>query len=195
MSRASIPDALVQFRTLVLRRGVYVGLAPTGIFLVAGAVAFATGNTSSGVSIVTVAVGMALGWLVTWAMYVFSVARPLGRLVQTNIARAQGDTAALSDTLAAVAEGDLTAKVPARARSRAEVDGATEIVRLSDNIDDFIAKIADSASQLNSMTDEACERLVYVGPDGYQQGQTGGKTKLGVSVHERGRSAGTGRAV
>jgi methyl-accepting chemotaxis protein len=186
MSRASIPDALVQFRTLVLRRGVYVGLAPTGIFLVAGAVAFATGNTSSGVSIVTVAVGMALGWLVTWAMYVFSVARPLGRLVQTNIARAQGDTAALSDTLAAVAEGDLTAKVPARARSRAEVDGATEIVRLSDNIDDFIAKIADSASQLNSMTDDACDRLVYVGPDGYQQGQTGGEA-MGKGMSGRGQ--------
>ena len=36
-------------------------------------------------------------------------------------------------------------------------------------------RLSEGAAQLNSVTDEACRRLFYVGPDGYLQGQTAGE--------------------
>jgi ABC-type sugar transport system substrate-binding protein len=102
-----------------------------------------------------------------------TVARPLARLTRATIALAETDTAALSDALAALAEGDLTRKVTMQARP-VDISATAEVMRLGEGIGEIMTRLGESASQLNSVTDEACRRLFYVGPDGYLQGQTAG---------------------
>src|ERR1035437_939310 len=161
-------------RLVLARRGVYVGLLPAPVCLVAGILMSISGAGSVGSTAATLGLGMAIGWVATWAMYVATVARPLAFMVNSTIAQANADTAALSDGMTAVAEGDLTHKIEMRAKP-AVVVAASEVERLAEGLDQCISKLADSAEQLNSMTDEPCRRLFYVGPDGYLQGQTGGE--------------------
>ncbi|MGZ6315575.1 MAG: methyl-accepting chemotaxis protein, partial [Candidatus Limnocylindrales bacterium] len=123
---------------------------------------------------------------VTWAIYVITVSRPLARLAQATEALAGTDAAALSDVLAAVAEGDLTRRLELRAKPEA-VTGTAEVTRLGEGIGEIIARLGESASSLNSTTDEACQRLFYVGPDGYLQGQICGE--------EMGRAIGRGQVL
>ncbi|MGZ6268602.1 MAG: methyl-accepting chemotaxis protein, partial [Candidatus Limnocylindrales bacterium] len=102
---------------------------------------------------------------------VITVSRPLARLAQATEALAGTDAAALSDVLAAVAEGDLTRRLRLRTKPVA-VSGTAEVSRLGEGIGEIIARLGESASSLNSTTDEVCRRLFYVGPDNYLQGQT-----------------------
>jgi methyl-accepting chemotaxis protein len=169
----------------LIRGGVYVGLVPAPLCLLAGIVLLATGASAVGAIVAVLGFGVAVGWVVTWAMYVLTVKRPLSHLVGTTIAAAHANTEALSDGMTAVAEGDLTRKVQMRPTPPSPL-AATEVVRLGDGIGECIAKIADTAQQLNSMTDEPCRRLMYVGPDGYLQGQIGGDA-MGRALDGRGQ--------
>lgn len=172
-------------RLVLARRGVYVGLLPAPVCLVAGILMSISGAGSVGSTAATLGLGMAIGWVATWAMYVATVARPLALMVNSTIAQANADTAALSDGMTAVAEGDLTHKIEMRAKP-AVVVAASEVERLAEGLDQCISKLADSAEQLNSMTDEPCRRLFYVGPDGYLQGQTGGEA-MGSALNGKGQ--------
>jgi len=185
MQRGNLLAAAARGRVLLVRRGVYVGLAPAAVFLVAGPVLTVGGAGSLGSTVVVLGLGMAAGWLTTWAMYVVTVARPLRNIVGTTIAAANDDTAALSDGITAVVEGDLTRKVRMRAQPAA-IEAAGEVERLGQGLDRFIAMLADTAVRLNSMTDEPCRRALYVGPDGYLQGQTGGDA-MGRALGGRGQ--------
>jgi methyl-accepting chemotaxis protein len=129
--------------------------------------------------------GVALGWGITWTMYLFTVARPLGRLTQVTVALAETQTEALSDALAAVAEGDLTRKLEPQVSS-VSIAATAEVTRLGRRIGNIGARLGDSAMQLNRVTDEACRRLFFVGPDGYLQGRTGGDA-MGRALNGKGQ--------
>jgi methyl-accepting chemotaxis protein len=182
---ANVESSPNRMRKLLARGGVHAGFVPAAAFLAVGVVAFAAGWPGAGTLMATLGIGMAIGWASTWVSYVLTVSRPLAYVVGDTIGLVQADTNALSDALAAVAEGDLTYKLHMRAKPAALV-AAPEIEQLAAGIGECISKLADSASQLNSMTDEACERFVYVGPDGYQQGQTGGDA-MGRSLSGKGQ--------
>ena len=172
MQPSNALSRLLAWRVLLVRRGVYAGLGLAVAFLAAGSVALASGATL-GPMLATLGVGMTIGWGITWAIYMLTVARPLARLTRATIALAETDTAALSDALAALAEGDLTRKVTMQARP-VDISATAEVMRLGEGIGEIMTRLGESASQLNSVTDEACRRLFYVGPDGYLQGQTAG---------------------
>jgi hypothetical protein len=111
MQSNDAPTPLLVLRRVVVRRGVFAGLGLALASTAIGGIAFASGNAAMGYAAVTLGFGMAMGWGVTWAIYVFTVARPLARLTKATVALAETDTAALSDALAAMAEGDLTRKL------------------------------------------------------------------------------------
>ena len=185
MQRGNLQSAIHSSRLVLARRGVYVGLLPAPICLVAGVLLAATGAGSFGSTAATLGIGMAIGWVATWAMYVATVSRPLAHIVNTTIAQANVDTAVLSDAMTSLAEGDLTHKIEIRA-TPSSVVAAVEVERLGDGLGQFISKLAESAGQLNSMTDEPCLRLFYIGPDGYLQGQTGGEV-MGSALNGHGQ--------
>jgi methyl-accepting chemotaxis protein len=185
MQRINASSHLLALRQLLVRRGVFVGLALACSCLIFGGLAYATGVTTVGYAAVTVGLGMVIGWGVTWTIYVLTVARPLARLTQATQVLAETDTAALSDTLAAVAEGDLTRRLEMRA-TPVDISASDEVTRLGDGIGEIIARLGEGASQLNRVTDEACQRLFYVGPDGYLQGQTGGDA-MGRALNGKGQ--------
>jgi methyl-accepting chemotaxis protein len=185
MQRGNVQQALLGGRLVLARRGVYVGLLPAPLCLAVGILMSGLGAASFGSTAATLGFGMAIGWVATWAMYVATVARPLAHIVNTTIAQANADTAVLSDAMTAVAEGDLTHKIQMRARPSSVV-AASEVERLGDGLGQFVSKLVESAEQLNSMTDEPCRRLFYIGPDGYLQGQTGGEV-MGAALKGRGQ--------
>jgi methyl-accepting chemotaxis protein len=174
------------WRPLRARWGIYFGLGLAIACAAASGIALIVGWAVADSPVVVLSIGLAIGWGVTWAIYVITVSRPLARLAQATEALAGTDAAALSDVLAAVAEGDLTRRLELRAKPAA-VTGTAEVTRLGEGIGEIIARLDESAASLNSTTHEACQRLFYVGPDGYLQGQICGE--------EMGRTIGRGQVL
>jgi methyl-accepting chemotaxis protein len=174
MQSSSILSRLIARKPALVRWGVFVGLGLAVVCAAVGGLAFAVGSSWAGSSVAILGIGIAVGWGVTFAIYLFTVSRPLAQLAQATEALAGTDAAALSDVLAAIAEGDLTRRLELRAKP-ADVVGTTEVNRLSEGVGEIIARLGESASSLNSTTHEACQRLFYVGPDGYVQGQACGE--------------------
>jgi methyl-accepting chemotaxis protein len=174
MQSGKVPSRLTAWRPPLVRWGIHAGLGLALLCAAVSCLAFVAGWGEAAHAMLHLGVGLAIGWAVTWAVYVSIVSRPLARLARATETLAGTDAAALSDVLAAVAEGDLTRRVDTRT-TPAGVTGTAEVSRLGEGIDEIIARLGESASSLNSTTNEACQRLFYVGPDGYQQGQICGE--------------------
>jgi methyl-accepting chemotaxis protein len=84
---------------------------------------------------------------------------------------ANKEVPAFSDALAAVSEGDLTRTIEIEPRpiNLLASDGVTH---LAEGISRIRSGLADSATELSRMTEDACVRHFYVGPDNYIQGRT-----------------------
>lgn len=114
--------------------------------------------------------GIVAGWAVTIAVVRSTVSRPLARITTATEALAGQDAAGLSDVLLAVAQGDLTNRLEPNAYRLAPSSATLpEIERLGEAVNVIADRLADGAAQLNSVTDESCRRLFYVGLDGYLQ--------------------------
>ncbi len=171
-------------RLMLVRHGVLAAFGLALACIAVGAIAFES-HVTSGPDLLLLGLGMALGWGVTWVIYVVTVSRPLDHMIDSVLSVVQGDTAALSNAMIAIAEGDLTAKVEMRSEPVA-IEATAEVMRLADGIGSCVARLAEGAAQLNSMTDEACRRLLYVGPDGYLQGQKCGE-EMGRRLNGKGQ--------
>jgi methyl-accepting chemotaxis protein len=184
MSSRNARSTIAGLRLAVVRHGVF---AAFGLAIACVAVGtFALGShLTSGPELLILGLGMAIGWGVTWVIYLVTVSRPLARILDSVISGVQGDTAAMSNAMMALAEGDLTARVEMRSKP-IEIEATAEVMRLADGIGGCVTKLGEGAAQLNSMTDEACRRLLFVGPDGYLQGQTGGDA-MGRALNGRGQ--------
>ena len=165
--------SIAGLRLVLVRHGVFAAFGLALACLAVSALALET-HVTSGPELLILGLGMAIGWGVTWVIYLATVSRPLDHMIDSVISVVQGDTAALSNAMIAMAEGDLTAKVEMRSEPVA-IEATAEVMRLADGIGNCVTRLAEGAAQLNSMTDEACRRLLYVGPDGYLQGQTCGE--------------------
>jgi methyl-accepting chemotaxis protein len=132
-------------------------------------------------------IGIAAGSAVTFAVFRVTVSRPLTRITAAAEALESQDTVAFSDTLAAVAQGDLTNRLELQVRPISLGSAcAPDVGHLGLVVNGIAARLADGAAQLNTVTDEACRRLFYVGPDGYLQGQICAE-QMGRSLGGRGR--------
>jgi methyl-accepting chemotaxis protein len=185
MEGDNLVSRLIAWRSLFVRWGIYLALGLALICAALAGLALIVGSAAAASPFVTLGFGLAVGWGVTWVVYLFSVSRPLARLAEATEELAGTDAAALSDVLAAVAEGDLTRRLELRTKAIA-VTGTAEVSRLGDGIGEIIARLGESAASLNSTTDEACQRLFYVGPDGYAQGQTCGEA-MGRALNGKGQ--------
>jgi methyl-accepting chemotaxis protein len=157
----------------LVREAIHAGLGLGLICISFGAIAAVAGVPGVGAVPVILGLGIAVGWGVTFLVLRLTVSRPLTRITAATEALASQDTVALADMLAAVAEGDLTNRLETQVRSVAmDPVWAAEVRHLGHVVNEIAARLADGAEQLNSVTDEACLRQFYVGPDGYLQGQT-----------------------
>jgi methyl-accepting chemotaxis protein len=185
MESDNLLSRLIAWRSLLTRWGIYLGLGLAILCAALAGFAFVIGSAAAASPFVVLGFGLAVGWGVTWVVYLFSVSRPLARLAETTQDLAGTDAAAISDVLAAIAEGDLTRRLELRTKPVA-VSGTAEVSRLGEGIGEIIARLGESAASLNSTTDEACLRLLYVGPDGYVQGQTCGEA-MGRALNGKGQ--------
>src|SRR5664279_5306577 len=127
--------------------------------------------------------GIVIGWAVTFGIVRLTISRPLVRIAIATEALASKEVAALSDMLAAVAQGDLTNHLDTQKRIvTLDATRAPEVGRLGGVFNRISARLAEGAAQLNSVTDEPCRRLLFVGPDDYVQGQ--------ICADQMGRSIG-----
>jgi methyl-accepting chemotaxis protein len=162
-------------------------LGVAAICVAAGALLSVAGFSGIGFPIVVLGVGGGAGASVCYAFNRVTVIRPLAEIASTAETLAQYDATGMSDMATSIAQGDLTARLESRtAALTLGATSAAEVRRLAGTVNAIASKLADGAGQLNSITDEACDRLFYVGPDGYQQGQVCGDL-MGKTLGGRGQ--------
>ncbi|MGA3056410.1 MAG: hypothetical protein ABSE70_00005, partial [Candidatus Limnocylindrales bacterium] len=83
MQSDSVVSRLIAWRPLLVRWGIYVGLGLALLCVALGGLAFVMGSAPAA-GVVILGFGMAIGWGVTWVIYVFSVSRPLAQLAEAT---------------------------------------------------------------------------------------------------------------
>jgi methyl-accepting chemotaxis protein len=131
------------------------------------------GLTSAGV-LLAVAAGATVGSAATWLMARVTISRPLKVLAAATQTQAVGDAVAFSDTLGAMAHGDLTGHIEMHAR-QLNLPAAPEVREVVEAVNAVIRGLRVGAREFNRVTDEPCQRLCYVGPDGFLQGHACGQ--------------------
>ena len=173
-------------RSLLLRGVIHSGLGLGLACVLFGWLALLAG-VSFGIWAAAVGLGIAIGWAVTLGLMELTISRPLARITRATEVLATQDTVAFSDMLLSVAQGDLTNRLQQRSRPVLLAAAASAQTRhLGDVVNEIGIRLAEGAASLNSVTDEVCRRLFYVGPDGYLQGQTCGEL-MGRSLGGRGQ--------
>jgi uncharacterized membrane protein YjjB (DUF3815 family) len=77
MQSSIVPSRLITWRRLLLRWGIYLGLGLALLCAAVAGLALVVGSGAAASPLVVLAFGLAIGWGVTWVVYVFSVSRPL----------------------------------------------------------------------------------------------------------------------
>jgi methyl-accepting chemotaxis protein len=148
-----------------------LGLAGVGL----GALFVATGQGALGGLALPLAVGIAIGGGSCWLAVRATVSRPLAEITSATQSLAAEDATALAEMLAGIAEGDLTNRLEIKTTSiSVPATSSTQVRSLGLALNSIASRLAEGGAQLNTVTDEPCRRLFYVGPDGYLQGQTCG---------------------
>ena len=164
---------------------VHLALGLVIVLSVGALLAFMTGNRTLASAFLFIAIGSALGWVVTWLLTRQTVTKPLMKLAAAGESLAAKDSLALSDALAALAQGNLTARAIVDVQP-IQLSGSPEMDQLTNAFNRIIAHLQDSAKEFNNVTDESCQRLFYVGADPYLEGRTCGEA-LGAMVHGQGQ--------
>jgi methyl-accepting chemotaxis protein len=164
-------------------------LGAAAFCVAAGALLSVAGFSGIGFPVFVLGVGGGAGAGVSYAFNRATVSRPLAEIARTAESLARQDVSGMSDMAASIAQGDLTVRLESRtAALELGASSAAEVRRLAQTVNDIAARLAEGADQLNSITFEACDRLFYVGPDGYEQGQACGDL-MGRTIGGRGQVA------
>lgn len=157
-----------------------------------------------GISILAILLGVVIGlaweWAVGsaivgigigWGLYNWQIQRTLTRqmvqLMSLGEATLVKDSLAFTDALVALAQGDLTARVKLSSQP-VSFSGSQDLNRMRDLFNTIIDSMHGSANEFNTVTDEPCQRLFYVGADPYLEGRTCGEI-MGQVLGGRGRVA------
>ncbi len=112
---------------------------------------------------------LGLGYMVRW-----KITKPMARLAALGRSLATTDCVALSTGLAELAQGDLTAWVAIQSQP-VELTASAELGQLVKAFNAIITEMQKGAAEFNSVTDEPCQRLCYVGADSYLEGRACGE--------------------
>ena len=117
--------------------------------------------------------GIAVGAVVVFALLSLGkrarTDRPLRALASATHTLAAEDSVEFAEALQAMSQGDLTRQV--RFRSAALPPTTGELRQVVREFNALVARLEDGSRSFNTVTDEPCQRLFYIGPDGYLQGQ------------------------
>ena len=93
-----------------------------------------------------------------------------GQLVKMGALLAQTEAPALAGALTALTQGNLTGRVRL---NTLPLDAALEHkTELAHSLNQILTSLQECARSYNWITDEPCQRLLYVGTDSFQEGQT-----------------------
>jgi methyl-accepting chemotaxis protein len=160
---------------------VIAALAVTGLI---GGLVMLAGPSAGGFLLLAVATGVSLGSATTWLVTRLTTSRSLKKLAGAQT-RAANDAVAFSDTLGGMAHGDLTGHIDVRAELLTIVS-TPEVNLVVEAVNAVIRGLQQGAAEFNRVTDEPCQRLLYVGPDGYLQGHACGQA-MGEALNGRGQ--------
>jgi methyl-accepting chemotaxis protein len=147
-------------RRLTIALGVAIAIAVCLAMAVLGAAAFAAGLAIGAVA----AVGVTSAWKGA------TVERPLDGVAEATHSLAAEDAVAFADALQAMAQGDLTRQIHLKGRPMPVV-GSSRAQRLLREFNALVQRLEEGATSFNTVTDEPCQRLFYIGADGFLQGQ------------------------
>ncbi|RPJ23834.1 MAG: hypothetical protein EHM33_19755 [Chloroflexi bacterium] len=162
-----------------------LGLVLTLLFLTGGLLAYLYGDTRLGSMSFLMGIGSSLGWGVTWLFTRHTIIKPLAHLATAGEELVTKESLLLSDALAALAQGNLTARATLNIQPLT-LTGCREVRQLGNVFNSVIAHLQDSAREFNTITDEPCQRLFYVGADAYLEGRTCGET-MAQAIHCQGQ--------
>ena len=145
----------------------YTGLWVTLILSACGLLFRLSGATALGNAIFLLGTGSGLGWGIGWLNTNESLTRPLRQLLAAAETLITKDNLALTDALAALAQGNLTAHATLDMQTLSAPGSGEEVGRLAGVLNTMISQLKDSAREFNNVTDEPCQRLFYVGSDPY----------------------------
>jgi methyl-accepting chemotaxis protein len=166
----------------------YTGLWITLILLVCGLVFRLSGETALGNAVFLLGAGSGFGWGIGWLTTNESLTKPLHQLLASAEALIAKDNLALTDALAALAQGNLTAHAALDMQTLSATGAGEEVGRLAGVLNTMIAHLKDSAREFNNVTDEPCQRLFYVGSDPYLEGLACGEM-MGGALNGQGQVA------
>jgi methyl-accepting chemotaxis protein len=145
----------------------------------------ASGVSSTALVLLTLAGGAILGSAATWILTHLTVSRALDELASATQVVATTDAAAFSDTLSAMAHGDLTGHLALKSE-RLSIPSTPEVNRVVEAVNAIIRGLGEGAREFNKVTDQPCQRLCYVGPDGFLQGHACGQA-MGEALNGHGQ--------
>lgn len=123
---------------------------------------------------------LALFWLIRR-----TITRPLAQLTAEGEILSSRDSLAFSDALAALAQGNLTSKITLHSQPVSE-SASSDVNKLIEVFNTTIINLQETAKDYNSVTDEPCKRLFYVGADAYLEGRTCGEA-MGQALNGHGQ--------
>jgi hypothetical protein len=150
----------------------HLGLWLTLILLIGGIFAYLSGNTKLGNTAFLIGMGSGLGWGITWLITHQTITKPLSALTEAGEALVTKDSLTLTNALAALAQGNLTARATLDTQPLTQ-SGSSEVSRLAQVFNIVISQLQASAKEFNTVTDEPCQRIFYVGSDGTGHQWTG----------------------
>ena len=145
------------------------------ILLAVGLAMYLVGDKKTGAIFLLIGIGSGLGWYINWVLTLQNVTKPLVKLVADGEALITKNSLTLTDGLAALAQGNLTARVKLDTQSLTATSNSREVRKLTSLLNMVITQLHDSAKEFNTVTDEPCQRLFYVGADPYIEGYTCGE--------------------
>ncbi len=108
-----------------------------------------------------------------WLAYYLTLGRPARKLLKLG-QRAMEQIEGLSAGLAKLATGDLAARISLSSNGQAGAIGG-ELSLIAGLVAELESAVRESAMGFNSITDEPCNRLCYVGSDSYAEGRACGE--------------------
>jgi methyl-accepting chemotaxis protein len=122
------------------------------------------------------------------ARYLYvSIDRSLIKIVKSTEKFAQTDLFEFSAAMTSLAQGDLTVRVNS-SFTPIDIDSLPEFSSLVSSLNHIILESGEIAQKFNSVTDEPCLRMVYVGADSFLEGRMCAET-MGQVLNGQGKVA------
>ena len=173
-----------KIRRMTFQEGLWL---PLLIFLI-GLFYSLADDSSLGKTILLIGLGCSAGWYIAWLLTRRSLTGPLTNLLTNGEEIILKDSIALTGGLAALAQGNLTARVMLNAQTLPVSSDSNEVNKLAMMFNTVMSQMQESAKEFNTVTDEPCQRLFYVGADAYLEGRTCGEM-MGSILNGQGQVA------